>query len=375
MHSKDLGATFEKQNQIMRYAVIMAGGIGSRFWPMSTRQKPKQFIDILGTGESMIQATWRRLLPLFPLERILVVSHEDYRALCMEHLPDLKPENLLCEPSRKNTAPCLAYAAYLLQARDPESSMVVLAADHLISKETEFLAVLEKGLSFAEQQPALVTLGIRPHRPDTGYGYIQFNRESQTGIEGIQKVKTFTEKPNAELAMSFINSGDFLWNSGNFLWKTSTFIQAIEQHLPDEAALFQEAVPKLTGPEGSDEIRRIYAMVKNISVDYAILERADNVFVVSADIGWTDLGTWGSLREQSLRAGEANALVGGQILALESEGCLVHVPAGKKVVLQGAKNLLVVESNGVLLVCPVQDEQKIKEVVGTVRENWGDEVL
>ena len=359
----------------MRYAVIMAGGIGSRFWPMSTRQHPKQFIDVLGTGESMIQATWRRLLPMFNPDHIVVVTHEDYRALCLEHLPDLKPENLLCEPSRKNTAPCLAYAAYLLHARDSESSMVVLAADHLIAKEADFLEVLEKGLAFAEKTDALVTLGIQPSRPDTGYGYIQFNRDSESGVEGISKVKTFTEKPNVELALSFINSGDFLWNSGNFLWRTSEFIAALERHMPEEAALFQEALPALRGPNAQEEIRRIYAMVKNISVDYAILERAENVFVVSANIGWSDLGTWGSLREQSLRAGEANALVGNRILALESEGCLVHVPNNKPVVLQGVKDLLVVESNGVLLICPVQDEQKIKEVVNVVRENWGDGVL
>jgi mannose-1-phosphate guanylyltransferase len=293
-----------------RYCVIMAGGVGSRFWPMSRQHHPKQFIDILGTGETLLQATCRRVAGLFLMENILVVTNEDYVDLVRKQLPGIPESNILAEPSRKNTAPCIAYAAYKIRRRDPEALMFVASSDHLITREEEFQRVVAKGLDYVQERPALLTLGIKPSRPDTGYGYIQFSTRD-SGTDEIRKVK----------------------------------------------------------------IQLIYGEVRNISVDYGIMEKASNVHVLIADFGWSDLGTWGSLYEQIKHPGNPNAVVGNNVLSYNSHHNVVHMPKDKLVVIQGLNGYIVAESNNVLLICKMEDEQKIKNLVNEVRIERGEQFL
>jgi mannose-1-phosphate guanylyltransferase len=356
-----------------RHAVIMAGGVGSRFWPMSRLAKPKQFLDILGTGETLIQATFRRLLPMFRTENIWVVTNQDYLELVKLQLPEIPHTNILLEPDRKNTAPCLALAAYKIQQRHPEALLFVAASDHLITKEAQFLESLEKGLNFAAANDVLLTLGIKPNRPDTGYGYIQADMKKSS--DTIYKVKTFTEKPDESLAKEFLKSGDFFWNSGNFIWKASSFLQSFEQHLPEDAQLFHNLIPYFGSAEEKPKLAQTYSMLRNISVDYAVMEKADNVYMLAADLGWSDLGTWGSLYEEITATGAANALLGSHIVAHESTGCLVYSTEQKLVVLQGVKDLIVAQSGNMLLVCNRKDEQKIKAIVNEISLSKGEDFI
>ncbi len=357
-----------------RYAVIMAGGIGSRFWPLSRKNYPKQFIDVLGTGESLLQATWRRLEHQFEAAHILVVTHEDYGHLVKEQLPDLQAGNLLMEPMRKNTAPCIAYAAQVIAKRQPNATMGVFAADHLITREEAFSKTLNLAYGFAENSNAMVTLGIKPSRPDTGYGYIQKDGE-EPSTPHMFRVKTFTEKPNEELAKSFLNSGEFLWNSGNFIWPVELFLSAYKTHQPEDAQIFEDWAKAPEGEASSARLRKAYSMVKNNSVDYAVMEKAEVVYVIEADLGWSDLGTWGSLLQVSQNEGTGNRLVGNRILVEDTESCMVHMPNDKLVVLQGVRDLIVAERDGVLLICHIRDEQKVKNIVNEVRMKWGDQFL
>jgi mannose-1-phosphate guanylyltransferase len=351
----------------------MAGGIGSRFWPMSRQTHPKQFIDILGTGETLLQATYRRVQSIFPPENVLVVTNEDYVSLVTQQLPAIPKENILAEPLRKNTAPCIAYAAYKIRKRDPNATMLITPADHLVTKEEELVRILKVGLDYATQNNVLLTMGIKPTRPDTGYGYIQFSSKAGTNAE-IKKVKTFTEKPEIEMARHFVHSGEFLWNSGMFIWKLHTFIEVFEKYMPEEFTLFNEAEDQMDTPAEQKIIEDIYQEVHNVSIDIGVMEKADNVFVILADFGWSDLGTWGSLYDE-LKNGKPNSVVGKNVLMYDSHHCMVHMPKDKLVVIQGLENCIVAESNGVLLICKMEDEQKIKHLVNEVRIEKGEKFL
>lgn len=353
------------------YCVIMAGGIGSRFWPMSRTEFPKQFIDILGTGQTLIQQTFDRLLNLSPKENIFVVTNEMYKSLVIEQL-GINEDQVLCEPSRKNTAPCIAFANYKILKRNPDANIIVAPADHLILKEQKFIEVMETALEYTRNNEALVTLGISPSRPDTGYGYIQFDDSSDAEIK---KVKTFTEKPSLEIAKQFLASGEFSWNSGMFIWSLSNINKSFESLMPDLDALFQEQKEKFDTENEKEAIESIYAVCKSVSIDYGIMEKAENVYVISADIGWSDLGTWGSIYTHIDHDENKNALIGKNIMMYDSEDCIVSMPKDKLVVLQGLKNYIVVESNDTLLVCKKEDEQKIKQFVTDIKIEKGEKFV
>ena len=344
----------------------MAGGIGSRFWPMSRTQHPKQFIDILGTGETLIQQTYNRFKKICPEENIYIVTNEIYKDLTKEQLAGITDEQIICEPTMRNTAPCIAYANYKIAAKNPEANIIVAPSDHLILKEAEFVSVMELALNHTSKNDDLLTLGITPTRPDTGYGYIQFLEDSNTEIK---QVKTFTEKPDIELAKKFIESGDFCWNSGMFIWSLKSIQKAFETLLPDIDDVFKDGLGKYNTPEEYDFIQIAYAKCKSISIDYGIMEGSKNVFVISADIGWSDLGTWGSIYTHLPLDENKNALVGKNVMMYDSSNNIVNVPQEKLVVLQGLDNYIVVESDDILLVCKKEEEQKIKQFVTDIKES------
>ena len=349
----------------------MAGGIGSRFWPMSRTAFPKQFIDILGTGQTLIQQTFDRLLRLAPKENIYIVTNDLYKDLVLEQL-DVTADQVLCEPSRRNTAPCIAYANYKIATKNPNANIIVAPADHLILKEDKFVEVMTTALDYTEANNALVTLGIQPSRPDTGYGYIQFD---DSGQSPIKKVKTFTEKPDLTLAKQFLDSGDFSWNSGMFIWSLSSINDSFEKLLPEMDGLFKEQKDAFGTANEAAAINSIYAECKSVSIDYGIMEKAKNVYVLSADIGWSDLGTWGSIYTHLEHDDDNNAVVGKNVMLYDSEDCIVSVPKNKLVVLQGLKDYIVVESNDTLLVCRKEDEQKIKQFVTDIKIEKGDKYV
>ena len=349
------------------YCVIMAGGIGSRFWPMSRTSHPKQFLDILGTGETLIQQTYRRLKRICPEENIYIVTNDIYKDLINQQLPGILDEQIICEPSRKNTAPCIAYANHKIALKNPNANIVVAPADHLILKEDEFVRVINLALNYTEKNECLLTLGITPSRPDTGYGYIQFDSNHSTIDDEIKKVKTFTEKPDLELAKQFIESGEFCWNSGMFIWSLKSINQAFENLLPQMNQMFEDGIDIYNTPEEVDFIQKTYSTCKNISIDYGIMEKSTNVYVISADIGWSDLGTWGSIYTHLPLDENQNAIVGDTVLIYDSSNNIVNVPKDKLVVLQGLDDYIVVESDKILLVCKKQDEQKIKQFVNDVK--------
>jgi mannose-1-phosphate guanylyltransferase len=358
------------------YVVIMAGGAGTRFWPMSRAEKPKQFLDILGTGKTLLQQTYERFLPEFDKENIFVVTNEAYGDLVREQLPDLTDPQILLEPSRKNTAPCIAYAAYKLHQTNPDAVMVVASSDHLILNENSFKQVIMKAVKAAANKDSLITIGLKPSRPDTGYGYIQFNEEESYPSEAeLFKVKTFTEKPEYEMAKFFLQSGDFLWNSGIFVWSTQSIVEAFEKYQPDLAGLFGEEKEKYNTPAEKSLIEKAFTVCKNISVDYAIMEKADNVFVLGADFGWSDLGTWGSLYEHSNKSNEGNAVSGKNVILYDTTNCVVKVPKDKLVVLEGLDDYIVVENDNILLVCRKSQEQQIRQIVNDVKINKGEKFV
>jgi mannose-1-phosphate guanylyltransferase len=344
----------------------MAGGIGSRFWPMSKTSHPKQFIDILGTGQTLIQQTYSRLKKICPEENIYIVTNEMYEDLIIQQLAGITKEQIICEPSRKNTAPCIAYANYKIAEKNPNANIVVAPADHLILKEDEFVKVVNMALAFTENNDCLVTLGITPSRPDTGYGYIQFDTNASANGE-IKKVKTFTEKPDLELAKQFVESGEFCWNSGMFIWSLKSINKAFETLLPTMDGIFKEGVGLYNTPAEKEFINKSYSVCKNISIDYGIMEKSNNVHVISADIGWSDLGTWGSIYTHLDHDDQQNAVVGDNVMLYDSEKNIINVPKDKLVVLQGLDDFIVVDTNEVLMVCKKQDEQKIKQFVNDIK--------
>ncbi len=356
------------------YAIIMAGGIGSRFWPLSRTKRPKQFLDILGIGKTLLQLTFDRFTELIPAENIYIVSNAEYRDLISDQLPALPQENILLEPFRRNTAPCIDYANFRILQKDPEASIIVAPSDHLIMKEEAFLELVRYGLEFVSKKQALLTLGIQPSRPETGYGYIQAVQKPVTGYEktDLKKVKTFTEKPNLEMAKIFYESGEFYWNAGIFLWSLPSIMSAFEKYEPEVHQLFQMGIGIYGTNEEEQFIADTYERCKNISIDYAIMEKAENVYVLASDIGWSDLGTWGSLYEQMEVDEQGNAVSGKHVFLYNSSGNVINVPEDKLVLLQGMENYIVVESDGVLLICKKEEEQRIKEFVNDIRAGLGD---
>lgn len=355
------------------YCVIMAGGVGSRFWPLSKQKKPKQFLDILGTGKTLIQMTFERFISICPAENYYIVTNEQYKDLVLEQLPQLKPEQVLLEPIMRNTAPCIAYANFKIRQRDKDAHIIVSPADHLITNETEFINVIEAGLNYVNSSQKLLTLGLKPNRPETGYGYIQV--ENNEIDLGISKVKTFTEKPNVDLAEVFLNSGDFFWNSGIFIWSLSAIDNAFKTFLPDVDSLF--AAGEGISDEASEKIfiDKIYPECQNISIDYGVLEKSDKVYVFCADFGWSDLGTWGSLYDRSEKDEVGNAIQGDNVMLYNSENCLINVPNKKLVVVQGMNNYIIVDNEDTLLICKKENEQDIKTFVGDVKISQKNEFI
>ncbi|MBN2611321.1 MAG: mannose-1-phosphate guanylyltransferase [Bacteroidales bacterium] len=359
------------------FCVIMAGGIGSRFWPLSKTKKPKQFLDILGTGKTLLQQTYERIKDIIPYENVLVVTSEDYGDLVLKQLPMLKPEQVLLEPLRRNTAPCIAYANYKIKELNPDAKIMVAPSDHLILKENDFVEVVKKGLEFVSQSDCLLTLGIQPSRPETGYGYIQINGD-KSAIElnsSFRKVKTFTEKPDLKMAELFLESGDFFWNSGMFFWSLKTIMQEYEKFLPEVDNLFKSGAGVYNTDEESRFIAQAYPNCRNISIDYGIMEKADNVYVLCSDFGWSDLGTWGSLYDKLEKNRENNSVIGKNVFAYDTTNCLINLPDEKLAVIQGLNDYIVVESDNILLICKKQDEQKIKQFVNDVKLEKGDEYI
>lgn len=355
------------------FVAIMAGGIGSRFWPVSRLNYPKQFIDLLNIGKTLIQSTYDRFAQYIPNENIYVVTSFQYKEIVERQLPLLKPENILCEPSRKNTAPCIAYISYKLNQLNPKSNLICAPADHLIIDDTSFRKVSLDALEFTEKNSALITLGIKPFSPKTGYGYIQ--HEQYAVNDNIFKVKTFTEKPDIELAKQFLISGDFLWNAGIFVWRTECIIKAFEKYLPEIHEIFDGAKKELITSAEKTAIENIYPQCVNISIDYGILEKAENVYVIPSDFGWSDLGTWGSAYENLEKDNLENALAGNNILLFDSQKNMVHSHNDKLMVLQGLDDFIVVDTEDVLLICKKEKEQHIKEYVAEIKRNKGDKYL
>jgi mannose-1-phosphate guanylyltransferase len=350
------------------YVVIMAGGIGSRFWPMSRTNFPKQFIDILGTGRTLLQMTYDRFLKICPPENILIVTHESYQSLVKQQLPSIIDDNIICEPFRKNTAPCVAYANYKILAKNPDANIVVAPSDHLIKKEDTFIRAINNCLIKTANSDALLTLGLKPTRPDTGYGYIQFTESDvKEKDKRIGKVKTFTEKPELELAKSFIESGDFLWNSGIFIWSLKGIMKAFEQYDPEMNSIFKDGIDKYNTPNEKAFIQQAYSLCQNISIDKAIMEKSRNTYVRESMIGWSDLGTYGSLYTHLKKDEQGNAKVGKNIMLYNAQKNIINVPNDKLVVIDGLEGYIVVESNGALLICKKDNEQKIRDFVADVK--------
>ncbi len=362
--------------QSNQYVVIMAGGVGERFWPLSRDSRPKQFIDILGTGQTLIQQTYQRFLKLCAAENIFVVTNKKYQNLVMEQLPDMPSDQLILEPTRKNTAPCIAYAAHKIHDLNPNAQMIVAPSDHIILKEEEFLSVMGSALRAASSGKNLYTLGITPSRPDTGYGYIQFDEDAGSPEdERLKKVKTFTEKPDRELAESFLSSGDFLWNSGIFIWSCIAIMDAFERYQPEISFIFKEANGKYNTKEESEYMETAYSTCKSISIDYAIMEKADNVYVFISDFGWSDLGTWGSLFDARPQDEHNNAVLGNNAMLYDVSDCIVSVPNDKVVVIQGLQDYIVSEADNALLICKKSQEQQIRKFVNDIKLKKGDQFI
>ena len=374
------------------YCVIMAGGVGSRFWPFSREEKPKQFLDFFGTGRSLLQMTIDRFRPIVPVENMFIVTNIAYKHLILEQVPDIKESQILCEPARRNTAPCIAYATAHIRALclrragltaanqdwtrpEMKANIVVAASDHLILEEEKFRQAILKAFDFVSENNAICTLGMQPTRPETGYGYIQYiNERSQSELndgmsaakplnDGIYPVKTFTEKPNLEMAKVFLESGDFLWNSGIFIWNLQTISEAFRYLLPEVADRFREGELLMGTDKEEDFIEEMFPKCPNISIDYGIMEKADNVYVMPSSFGWSDLGTWGSLYELSEKDEDGNVSLHSEAHFHEAKGNIVVLEPGKKAIVQGVEDMIIVEEKGALLVCKKAEEQRIKQFV------------
>lgn len=355
------------------YCVIMAGGIGSRFWPLSRSSRPKQFLDILGTGKTFLRATYERFSPAIPAENFLVVTNANYKDIVLEQIPELTENQVLCEPIGRNTAPCIAYAAFRLNAVDPDSTMIVTPSDHYIADEEGFRDTLSECVGFIGDGDAMMTIGIRPDNPNTGYGYIQVE-DGGGKPEGICKVKTFTEKPDLEMAKVFLGSGEFFWNSGIFIWNTKTIRTAVRDLLPEMYGLFNSISQDYNTPSETDSIRKIYPECKSVSVDIGIMEKAKNVWVNCTDFGWSDIGTWSALYEHSQKDENGNVSSGDNVL-VNTKNCIIKASDGKLVMIDGLEDYIVVDRDNVLMICPRSSEQTIKAYIDEVKFKYGDEFI
>jgi mannose-1-phosphate guanylyltransferase len=359
-----------------RYVIIMAGGVGSRFWPLSRKDKPKQFLDILGTGETLIQQTYRRFKQTCPENNIFVVTSAEHKDLVIEQL-GIDSSRVLGEPFRRNTAPCIAWGTFRLLKENPNAVIAVTPADHLIIKEDRFNQAIEKCYDFAANNDALVTIGIKPDRPETGYGYIQADKKKPAkDHKDLLKVKTFTEKPDLELAKVFLESGDFYWNSGIFIWNMKSILAAFEKHMPDVYTVFDEGRELFGTKQEQSFIGKTYTECKSISIDYGIMEKADNVYVMcSTDIGWSDLGTWSSLYDHSPLDEKRNAVVQGKVFSYGNEGNVLNIKPGKVAVIQGLKDYIVIDADDVLLIVKKEQEQNIKVFLEDVKKSTQEKYL
>ena len=358
-----------------RYVLIMAGGVGSRFWPLSRLEKPKQFLDILEKGETLIQQTFRRFKGICPEENIFVVTSAAHKELVISQL-GIDPKRVLAEPFRRNTAPCIAYGTFRIHNENPDAVIAVTPADHLIEKEEEFVEVMHTAFDFAEKNPVLLTLGIKPDRPETGYGYIQANeKKAVSGYKRLLKVKTFTEKPNIELAKVFLESGDFFWNSGIFIWSAGSILSSFEKHLPDIYSAFDDGKKSFGTKKEDAFVAQTYASCVSISIDYGIMEKADNVYVLCSDVGWSDLGTWSSLYEHSVIDGRGNSIIRGKVFSYDNRGNIINIPENKVAVIQGMEDYIIVNEEDVLLIVKKDNEQSIKHYLDDVKKSTGDKYL
>lgn len=349
----------------------MCGGIGSRFWPFSRREMPKQFQDLFGSGSSLLQDTFERIRSIVAPENIILVTNKDYYPIAAEQLPEVRKENILLEPERRNTAPCLCWAAHHIFARDPEASMVVLPSDHLILKQQAFHDALIKGFDFVEKGDRLLTLGIRPTSPHTGYGYIQ--RGEQSGVDAIQKVKLFTEKPPREMAEVFVKSGEFFWNAGIFLWSARSILKAFRECAPRVASVFENGDYSHQGE--TDFIERVFPTAPSVSVDYAVMEQAPNVYVETVDLGWSDLGSWKALYDVSPHNPDGNVTQNCRILASDCSGTIFAVKGEKIIVVNGLKDYIVADSDNALLIYPIDREQNLRHIVNEVKDHFGEKFI
>ena len=336
----------------------MAGGIGSRFWPLSKDNYPKQFLDILGTGKSFIRSTYERFSPVIPDENFLVVTNKAYKQLVLEHLPMLRPDQVLCEPARRNTAPCIAYAAYHIQSRCKDANIVVTPADHLVTNEVEFQRIIRLGFDFLANNPnALMTIGIKPSRPETGYGYIQVPKQEL--LPEVEKVEMFKEKPDYDTAVKFVSEGNYFWNSGIFLWTLEGIMQAFKQYLPEMVEVFEKGIYNFGTPEEQDFINDHFVDCPNISIDYGVMEKSPNTFTIPADFGWSDIGTWGSLFTHAKKDENGNAKRG-KVVSVDNRNTIINIEEGTEAVVEGLEDYLVAFRDHSLLVCKLHDEQQIK---------------
>ena len=352
------------------YAVIMAGGVGSRFWPLSTQEFPKQFHDMLGKGQSLIQRTFERINSLIPSENMFIATNKTYEHLVLEQLKKTSKEQLLLEPVMRNTAPCILYAALKIFHQNPDGIMLIAPSDHWIEKEEEFLRNIQTAFAACSENDFLMTLGVQPDAPHTGYGYIQFEADASE----IKRVRNFTEKPDIETAQQFLSSGDYLWNAGIFVWSVQSILKAFRELLPEMYELFDEENQLNTEKEVLF-MEENYPKAANISIDFGIMEKASNVHVLPVDFGWNDLGTWGSLYHKLDKDGNMNATVNSKNIFKDAHGNMIRTQLGKRVVIQGLRDFIVVEKDDVLLICPRKDEQEIKQIVTDVKENFGSDFV
>lgn len=346
------------------YIVILAGGVGIKFWPYSRNSKPKQFLDLLGTGKTLLQMTFERFRQLYETDRFLVVTNKKYAHLVRQQLPELSENQILMEPLRRNTAASIALASYKIKKMNPNAMVLISPSDQLIFNEHVFFQAIGKAFEGAENNNHLITLGIQPNRPDTSYGYIQYIDDD--GVV-VKKVKTFTEKPNEQLATTFVESGDFVWNSGMFIWKNQSIINAIEKYMPELAEAFEDGEAYFCTQNETEFLKKAYSLIKNISIDHGILEKSDSVYVVLGDFGWSDLGSWQNLYDVSNKDNHKNA-ISGNVLLYDTQNCYIHLPPEKLVVVQGLKDYLISESNNVLLICKLGEEDKFKEFVNDAKK-------
>ena len=349
------------------YCVIMAGGIGRRFWPISTKKYPKQFCDIMNVGKSFLQQTYERALQLFEPQNIFIVTGTAYEAITREQIPGIPLENILKEPFGKNTAPCIAYAAYKIAGINPDATMVVVPSDHFIYNDDIYNANILQGISFVEQSKGLLTIGIKPTRPETGYGYIQVKKGKLS--KNILKVKTFTEKPDIEIAKIFLKSGDFLWNAGIFIWKVKEIINEFKNHLEDIWILFEKDYKNKENPDSPENIEHIYSQCTSISIDFGVMERSSEVYVVNGEFGWSDVGTWHAFHEISQKDENRNVFESSHILLLDSKECIINVPSQRKVVIQGLNNYIVAEKEDVLMICNREHEDNIRHFEDMLKQH------